>query len=349
MSSGRPSADFGPSQHLLLLLFTAAAVLAGVYARFKGLGTWPLAVDEYYIARSVENLLQFGVPAYECGGYYTRGLPYQYAVAALQLAGTPPELSARLIAAAASLLALPAIYILGRRTHGPAVGLVAVALVALSVWEVEMARFGRMYAPFQTIFVWYLVFFLRYTLDRQHGALLPMVLLSVLGALTWEGGIFLALLNLLPPFLGNASGRLARNDWAFLGGMTLLLLPLLWFATAELRLAGPEPALPSDFERSESARALAALDATQPPWRTLAEHPLWAAIALVPLAAAGYALRWVWQLRHRWIAAAGLLAALGAAVLHQYAAVATIVLLLLLTGLVRREEFAGRAARPYLH
>ncbi len=30
----------------------------GIYARFKGLGKWPLAVDEYYIAKSVNNILE---------------------------------------------------------------------------------------------------------------------------------------------------------------------------------------------------------------------------------------------------------------------------------------------------
>ena len=64
-----------------LLLLAAAAVLAGLYGRFKGLGTWPLGVDEFYISRSIDNVLRSGLPRFPCGGYYTRGLLYQYLVA----------------------------------------------------------------------------------------------------------------------------------------------------------------------------------------------------------------------------------------------------------------------------
>ena len=42
---------------------------------------------------------------------------------------------------------------------GRDVGLIAVAVLALSVWEIEIGRFGRMYAPFQALFAWYIVFF----------------------------------------------------------------------------------------------------------------------------------------------------------------------------------------------
>ena len=79
---------------------------------------------------------------------------------ALQYAGLSPELAPRLIAALSSLIALPAVYLLGRRLGGRNIGLLAVAILAISVWETEVARFGRMYAPFQAIFVWYLVCFL---------------------------------------------------------------------------------------------------------------------------------------------------------------------------------------------
>ena len=161
-----------------LFAITCAALLFGVYARFKGLGTWPLTADEYYVARSVQNILRTGIPVYECGGYYPRGLLMQYLTAGLQLGGLSPELAPRLIAALSSLAALPAVYILGKRVHGSRIGLLAVIILALSVWEVEIARFGRMYAPFQALFAWYLVYFLKYTIDRDHRALWPMLALS---------------------------------------------------------------------------------------------------------------------------------------------------------------------------
>jgi len=134
---------------VLIYVITAVAVLLGLWGRFKGLGAWPFHTDEYYIARSVENVLRTGLPAYQCGGFYTRGLLFQYAVALLQLCGMSAHLSARLIAAGTSLIVLPAVYLLGRRLHGRTVGLIAVSVIALSTWEVDIARFGRMYAPFR--------------------------------------------------------------------------------------------------------------------------------------------------------------------------------------------------------
>ena len=88
--------------------------------------------------------------------------------------------------------------------------------MALSVWEVDVARFGRMYAPFQAVFAWYLVYFLRFTVDRDVGARTPMLLLSVLGVLTWEGGILLVAANLLPPFLWKPSGRFTAAELRYL-------------------------------------------------------------------------------------------------------------------------------------
>ncbi len=77
-------------------------------------------------------------------------------------------------------------------------GLLAVAVLALSVWEVEIGRFGRMYAPFQALFLWYVVFFLQYVIDGRRRAVVPMLILSAMGFAVWEGGIFLVLTNLLP-------------------------------------------------------------------------------------------------------------------------------------------------------
>src|SRR6187549_3531625 len=84
---------------------TAAAVSFGLFARFKGLGASPFSVDEYYLARSVEDVMRSGLPAYDCGGYYTRGVLLQYLIAGLQFAGLGPELAPRLLCVLSSLVA----------------------------------------------------------------------------------------------------------------------------------------------------------------------------------------------------------------------------------------------------
>ena len=166
-----------------LFCLAVIALIAGIYARFKGLGGASFDVDEYYLARSIENVLRTGLPAFSCGGFYTRGVVLQYASAAMQLGGSSAEFAPRFLSACSSILCIPAVYILGCRIRGRVVGLLAVILIALSVWEIEMARFGRMYGPFQAVFLWYLVFFLRYTADRNARALWPK---SSLGRLSQE-------------------------------------------------------------------------------------------------------------------------------------------------------------------
>ncbi len=331
----------------VLFAITIAALLVGVYVRSKGLGTWPLTADEYYIARSVQNVLRTGVPAYDCGGWYPRGLLFQYLIAPLQLSGMSPELAPRLIAALSSLAALPAVYILGIRAHGRTVGLLAVTILALSVWEVEIARFGRMYAPFQAVFAWYLVYFLKYTVDRDQRALWPMLALSIVGVLTWEGAALLALVNLLPPFLNHSSGRLSPRDGLYLASTTLLFLLIAWFVTLDVRLTGPEPPFPADYDDSLNKRTLVELEPTVAPWTTLAEHAVWAALALVLLGIALLAMRWVCTFRARWLTAIGLTAALGAALLHQFAACAAVIILLLMLRLIHWKELVSRAALPF--
>jgi hypothetical protein len=232
-----------------LLLLAAGALVVGILVRFKGLAYAPFSVDEYYLAQSIGGVMRSGLPAFTCGGFYTRGLVIQYLAAGLQFAGLSAELAPRLICALSSLAALPAAYLLGRRLLGRSFGYLLVALLALSVWEIEMARFGRMYAPFQAISLWYLVFFLRYALDREARAWRYMLALSIAGPFVWEGGIFLLLANLLPPFMQDPGGRLPAREWRRPCAALLLLGLCYVFLTHDFR-GMDSHALPAGFDRS---------------------------------------------------------------------------------------------------
>lgn len=340
----RSSSNTGTPQVITALtLIVAVSLCFGIYARFIGLGKWPLAIDEYYLAQSVQNVLHVGLPEYACGGFYTRGLLLQYSAALLQLAGLSPELAPRFIAAVSSLIALPAIYILGSRAGGRVIGLIAVAIMGISVWEIEMARLGRMYAPFQALFVWYLVFFFSYTLDRRKRALAPMLALSVIGVLVWEGGVFLAITNLLPPLIRNPSGRLQRRDWLYLAAVALLAVPVYWFVTADLRTLSADAALPPDYQSFDTP-SLSPLDAGIAPWRTLFWHRGWALVALLPLAATLYAAYGIVRRRLAPTATIGLLTALACALFQQFELAGAIVLVLLLLSMVEWQQLSTRSA-----
>ncbi len=314
------------SVRIVLLLVGAAALAGGLYGRFKGLGTWPLGVDEYYISRSIDNVLRTGLPKFLCGGYYARGLDFQYLVAGLRLLGWSPEFAGRFVAALSSLALLPAAYLLAARVGGAVCGWVVAILLCASVWEIEMARFARMYAPYQAVFAWYVVAYLRFTVDRHAAALWWMVGLSVLGVLTWEGGALLGLANLLAVAFVHADGRLDAAAWRRLAGLTGLLA-LLYLATRDLRGFTYPPAAPGDVAEVV-ATPLDVIVAWFAPW---VRHPLWALALLLPIAALRPAWSWLRAFRGRVPALGGLCLAL-----------------LLLMRSVEWPELADRRARPYL-
>jgi hypothetical protein len=325
----------------LLLIVGIGAALAGLYGRFKGIGIWPLGVDEFYISRSIDNVLHSGLPKFPCGGYYTRGLLFQYLVAALRLGGGSPEFVGRFVAGMFSLAVLPAAYVLGKRVQGSVTGWLSVIILCVSVWEIEMARFARMYAPFQAVFAWYVVFFVRFVADRHAAALRWMVALSVLGVLTWEGGALLGLANLLAVLMWHRDGRLSNRDWARLAVLALVLVGLV-LATRDLRgFADPPSTAAAVAEAPPNTSRAAAW--FSPLWH----HPLWALGLLLPLTLAVPALGWIGTFRHRWLACAGLLLVLLAAAVHLFLIAAGVLLLMLLVGLVAWGELGTRRARYF--
>jgi Dolichyl-phosphate-mannose-protein mannosyltransferase len=324
---------------VLLLLVGVGALLAGLYGRFKGIGTWPLGVDEYYISRSIDNVMRRGLPQFDCGGYYMRGLLYQYLVAGMRWCGMQPEFAGRLLAGICSLAVLPAAYGLAKRVAGSQAALVTIIILSISVWEIEMARFARMYAPFQAVFTWYLVFFLRYTIDRNKAALVWLIALSVLGVLTWEGGVLLGVANLLAVVLAHDHGRLRAADWRRFAGL-VLLLGLLFLATRDLRgFAGP----PASDAGSPSSHLAVATAGLAPVW----QHPVWALTFLLPLGLLAGSLPWIWSYRRQWMIAAGLCVVLAAAAMHLFNVSGGVLALMLLAKLIDWHDLTAAQARRF--
>lgn len=324
-----------------MLLVAAVALLAGLYGRFKGIGTWPFGVDEYYISRSIDNVMRSGLPHFTCGGYYTRGLLYQYLVAGMRWCGMPPEFAGRLVAGICSLAVLPAAYGLAKRVAGSPAALVTVIILCVSVWEIEMARFARMYAPFQAVFTWYLVFYLRYTIDGHRAALSWLVALSVLGVLTWEGGVLLGVANLLAVVLVHDQGRLRAADWRRFAGL-VLLLGVLFLVTRDLRgFAGAPAGEAGDAGSSPGPLPAAGL---APLW----QYPAWALASLLPLGLLVGALPWIWSHRRQWMIAAGLCVVLASAAVHLFNVSAGVLALMLLAKLIDRHDLTAGQARRFV-
>lgn len=312
-------------------------LLIGAYFRFVGLGQWPMAFDEYYIARSINNILGTGIPQYPCGGYYTRGLLYQYAAAPLFLLGLSPEWSIRAISATAGLLAIWPAYLISRHESSRPTAFFVVLALALSSWEVEMSRFGRMYAPYQAIFMWYM--YLQYRLVRfgEHRQLPRLAILSVAGVLTWEGGIFLCLLNFLP-IIFDATPNPRRH---FLFSLALLMLAFI-FLTAEFRFLGSDPPISQEAPEARGASVLSAAGLL-PMWEHFGRSGISIALLVALSVVLGVYLVAVWRDRSiSPLTKAGLIGVLLLCFGKQFFLAAACAGMLLVSPLLKLEDFKKR-------
>ncbi len=126
----------------------AALVAAGAYLRLADLGALGIHWDEDLSLLAVRAILEQGVPVLPTGMIYYRGGPFLYLMAAAAHTLGVSELAIRLPAALFGIATIPLVYALGKRLFDVRVGLIAAALVTFSVWDVELARYARMYAAF---------------------------------------------------------------------------------------------------------------------------------------------------------------------------------------------------------
>ena len=271
-----PSSDnreyFSVLCHSIMFL----AIAAGIYVRMKGLCKWPLAVDEYYIAKSVKNILIHGLPQFECGGYYVRGLLYQYVAAPFLFFFSNDEFCLRIIPVFLNLLAIPPIYWLGKRLSGSTVACIAVALFSLSLWEIEFARFARMYAPFQTIFLWYILFLYRVIVDQSGKYEKWLHVLSFVAIFVYEASIFLLLLNFLPLIFNT------KTNWkANIFTKVVLLAFGYIFLSFDFRHFGVENHLPPDIPIAVAHKGSILLPHIL--LQTMSSNIMWMLLYLIPL------------------------------------------------------------------
>lgn len=229
-----------------LLILSGLALVIGLAIRFTGLAERPLAVDEYYTVRAIEAVLAHGVPAFETGGYYVRGLPYQYAGALVAKLFEPGLFAYRLPASlfGAGVLALAFLY--GRRWLPPVPAAALTAILAVSSWQVEFAHLIRMYTLFSLSTLAFCLALhevvARGRFDRAW--LLPLAGLAA--CLSHELGILLLPLMGLPllmPVFWHATESVERIGYAVLSGMAIASgLILAQFDFRDLGVTDPLPA-----------------------------------------------------------------------------------------------------------
>ena len=241
-------------KNILFWTFIILSIVVGFYFRLKGLGTWPLAIDEYYFVKSSENILKYGFPMWDAGGYYARGLPQQYLTAFLLFLGLKVEFASRIIPVFANLLAFPALYLIGKKISGRKFAAALIFLFAFSVWQVEFARFARMYSLFQTMFVWYLYFLIKFVLDGNQKSLIWLWIISFFSIFVYEASIFLVVLNFFPLFWNNKKSIFNpfsrinfQGNFSKFFITSLLFLVAYIFLSFDFRTYGQQNLLPQDI------------------------------------------------------------------------------------------------------
>jgi hypothetical protein len=312
---------------LLLLGLLGLALVAGVVARWHTLADRPLAVDEYYMVRSTEFILERGVPSFPSGGYYTRGLPLQYFMAgAVNLFGST-HLSYRLPTFFFSIFSIVLAYRYARRFTPAPVSLAVALALLVSSWHIEFAGFARMYALFQCIVLLFLIavddaFFSGNWRRRYlpHG-------LAVLASLTHAIGITLIPMLFLPLVAGGPSGGFRNWSERLRFGTAGLVTGLVCLSLirGDFRVAGVENPLPAGYTGSAGS----AFHLPVFPFWSLAGDPLTSMLLVSGLAV--FALGLIWLFKRRELAAVDvwLVALMATSVAHLFvlAAIAFLVLL----------------------
>ena len=233
----------------IALLALLLGLTAGLYGRIDGFGLRPLAVDEYYFVQSVGFILDHGIPSYPSGGFYGRGPLLQYVTAAGTFVLGVNEFAFRFPSFLFSLGSILLAYAYGRRVMGRPAALALGLVLLVSSWQIEFARFARMYSAFQFVTLLFLIAlddaYVRGKMQRRY---VPH-LLVIIAILTHELGILLAPLLFLP--LLTAQGR---SRFPSRGGMirftlasTTVLLACVSLQRTHLRYWGVVNNLPLDY------------------------------------------------------------------------------------------------------
>ena len=214
------------NKKIIFGVFLGLCILFGFYFRIKGLSNGGFAnSDEYYIVKAVHNILEFGIPRFPLGGYYTRGIIYQYLSAILLMIGIKEEFALRIIPVIFNMLAIPAIYLLAKKIGGKLIAASVVFLFCFSVLEIEYSRLARYYAPFQMLFIWHIYFLYKTIVEKEYKSFKWMIFISIASVFMYEGSIFLLVLNFIPFVLDKkiiSSSKIIYSTIVFVGGFFYL-------------------------------------------------------------------------------------------------------------------------------
>jgi 4-amino-4-deoxy-L-arabinose transferase-like glycosyltransferase len=183
---------------IALILITAI----GLYLRLKNLGDLGFRWDEDLTSLATKAILENGYPLFPTGMIYPRsGIFLYFHALSAQFLGFS-EFSLRLPAALFSAATVPLAYFVSAKFFGRVVGILVATFVAFSVWEIEMARNARMYAPFAFFYILTVYYFYYFYIENVNANHKYIVLFLALFTITiHQLGFSLAILYLFPIFI----------------------------------------------------------------------------------------------------------------------------------------------------
>ena len=189
---------FEDQPHYRYAALLAVLVGVGLWLRIRNLGHLSLIVDEGVEAQAVQSILQHGTPVMDSGLIYLRFPLYLYMQAGLAYLFELNEFWLRLPSVIFGVAAIVPTYILGKDLFNRPIGALSATIFALSVWEIEMSRYGRPYIALQFFFLVALICFYRgFMLDERRFKVWFLVA-SFFAFLTHELSQVIAPLFLIP-------------------------------------------------------------------------------------------------------------------------------------------------------
>lgn len=177
----------------------AALLTVGTLLRVLDIGQLSFRWDEDLSSLAAKAIAAHGIPELPSGMIYLRSLPFLYVLAGSGMLFGFDEWSLRLPAALFGIATIALGYFFGKRLFGTSVGLVVAALLTFSAWDVEFARYARMYTPFAFFYVLTLLSIWRYLVVERSTAGGVLCLVLALTALSLHDLAYtLALAFLLP-------------------------------------------------------------------------------------------------------------------------------------------------------
>lgn len=171
----------------ILLFLVALAALS----RAPGLGTWCVNSDEYLLSRSIAYIQDTGLPRFPSGGYYVRGILYQYLIAIPVGLFEDREFALRLWPLVFGILTVPAMYLFCKKMMPTLLAFACCMILVLSSWHLEFSRFARFYSAFQFLFFVFLYYLYSGISNDNNRHRLTAIAVSFVAIFVFEAAIFL--------------------------------------------------------------------------------------------------------------------------------------------------------------